>query len=156
MAGQIWSKYCAKITCRSKCPNIFSFSKHEICYQIQVFLDTLNEKIEKIHHNKCKYVCPKYLKNILTGQYTTFSASWSWFTLQFLFQSIYIFRKNQKAVTLYSVMQSDRNTFYGNASSRNMKFMSSLELIYCGNPCFSVVHDLVVCLQSSVLCKHAR
>ena len=47
-------------------------------------------------------------------------------------------------------MQSDRNTFYGNASSQNIRFMSSLELINCGNPCFSVVHDFVVCLQNNM------
>ena len=47
-------------------------------------------------------------------------------------------------IFIYSVMQSDRNTFYGNASSHNMKFMSSSELIFCGNPCLSVVHDFVV------------
>ena len=41
----------------------------------------------------------------------------------------------------YSVMQSDRNTFYRIDLPQNMKFMSSLELINCGNPCFSVVHD---------------
>ena len=47
-------------------------------------------------------------------------------------------------------MQSDRNTYYGNASVQNMKFMISLELIYCGNPSFSAVHEFVVCLQNDI------
>ena len=47
-------------------------------------------------------------------------------------------------------MQSDWNSFYGNASSQKMKFMSSLDLIYCGSPCISVVHDFVVCLQNNI------
>ena len=47
-------------------------------------------------------------------------------------------------------MQSDRNTFYRNASSQNMNFLSSLDFIFCGNPCFPVVHDFVVCLQNNI------
>ena len=59
------------------------------------------------------------------------------------------FRTIYSAV-IYSVMQSDRNTLYGNASSQNMKFMSSLDLIFCGNPCFPVVHDFVIsCLKKN-------
>ena len=58
--------------------------------------------------------------------------------------SVWIVMTFQTVHYQYSVMQSDRNTFYGNASSQNMKFMSSSELIFCGNPCLSVVHDFVV------------